>query len=46
MNSTVTLNLTKKEAEYLFWLMTSEERDGVEIAGKILSKLPLPKRRS
>ena len=39
-----TLNLTKDEAEYLFWLMVSEERDGNEMASRILDKLPVPKK--
>lgn len=42
----VVLNLTKKEAEYLFWVMMSEERDGEGEATSILNKLPLPPKKN
>jgi len=41
----VVLNLTEREAEFLFWLMVAEERAGRREATSILSKLPLPKRK-
>jgi len=40
----VVLNLTEREAEFLFWLMVAEDRAGRREATNILHKLPVPRK--